>query len=166
MKRLALSVATALGTAAVVYALFPGLVGVVAISILFSHELGHIVAGILAGGEASPPVYIPLGWILLGVSKIKGLSDRSRPWVAMAGPGAGVMMALVLMSIAWWTGNVPLAWMAAAGLVFELYAATFGSDGRKFRAWRKRARHADTTEHTGAEHGGHLGPSPCEPATA
>lgn len=137
MKRLLLSVGSALGTAAVAYALFPPLVGAAAVSILFSHELGHIVVGKVAGGEPSPPYYIPLGWILIGVSKIKGLSATARPWVALAGPSAGALMAAAILSIALWTGNVSLAWVAAAGLVFEIYAGSLGSDGRKFRAWRK-----------------------------
>lgn len=137
-KNIFLSLATALGSAAVAYRFLSPMIAAVIIPVLIIHEVGHIMAGILVGADVSAPIFIPLGIFVLGMTRIRNVSEEFKGLVAIAGPALGYGLALGLLLSAVYSGLHTLTWVCVSAILVELWSATCGSDGRKYRRARRR----------------------------
>lgn len=103
--------------------------------ILSSHELGHALVAKAYGAHPSPPVFVPLGVVTLGMTRIRGMPKNGshRSSVYLAGPVAGFSTSCMLL-----LGLLHSPWLLL-GLVFtasEVYAYLLGSDAKKAKKAR------------------------------
>lgn len=104
--------------------------------VLFAHELGHVLVAFARGANPYPPVFIPLGVITIGITRIPELAElspRHRRYLHLAGPIAGASACFALLPLALWS---QLSLALALLLVSELANGTIGPDGKN---WRKDA---------------------------
>jgi hypothetical protein len=137
LKSAILSISTALGSAAVLYACIPLAPVIVMMAVISTHETGHFAIGSFTGADANLPIFIPFGFFVLGLTRIKKVQDEFKSAVAIAGPMSGAAAALGVMLLALWVGNIPLAVAATTALVYEVWSGTLGSDGRRFRTAKR-----------------------------
>ena len=131
------TIGTAAASAAVLYYFLPIWLGAFMLLVIIAHEFGHVLAAKYLGADAETPIFIPLGPLILGLSKI--ITDQAdiHQFVALAGPLAGAFIALALLVASLLVGFYSGVWAGAWMFSYEAYAITFGSDGKKFRKWRK-----------------------------
>ncbi len=102
---------------------------------LVSHELGHVLVARAYNAQPMPPIFIPLGIVTLGATRIKGMpkNGKQRIGIYQAGPIAGLGTCLMLL--------IPLLntpWLTL-GLLFaasECYSLLLGSDAKRARKAR------------------------------
>ncbi|MEY3697077.1 MAG: hypothetical protein RJA41_727 [Actinomycetota bacterium] len=124
---------TIAASAAVMLVFYPFWLIVMLMAVLIAHELGHFGAAKLLGAKAAMPMFIPLGPLALGATWIPTKENFQIRAISMAGPMAGLLVSVAL-SIAFVLVGSNIGLMFAGGMALrELFAATFGSDGRKFR---------------------------------
>jgi hypothetical protein len=113
--------------------IFPIWAAILVLLVILTHEFAHYFTAHAVGAKPRLPVFVPLGVGVLGVTRIQGLDSQTRRQVAIAGPLAGLSIAIAIAMVALGTGFVEIAVAALLAAGWEGYAATFGSDGRKFR---------------------------------
>jgi hypothetical protein len=131
-----ISIATGLGSAGLLLLFYPPVAAGMAMAVVIAHEYAHYFSAILQGGKPVPPYFIPLGVGVLGITwvrKLPHLSRRSRRYIIFSGPAAGMITATSLLPFAIAYGTPTLVLGVIFMLAFEIYAATFGSDGKKLR---------------------------------
>lgn len=132
-NRWALALAS-LGTAyAINTVFFPAIVVGTFLFVLCVHEFGHYFAAISIGNDAYPPVFIPLGFVTIGIVSAQTDKPHRDRFIAIAGPYAAVMCSAALTAFAIMCGWITLAYVGAFALACELWAITFGGDGRRHR---------------------------------
>lgn len=138
-KQAALSIASAAGTAAVLYAFYP-LVAVVAITlVLITHEGGHVIAATATGTKSSLPVFVPASVVAFGFTIVVKSRGLRRFLIYASGPLSGLLAALGLMFLGWVMAIANLVRIGAALTFWESASLTVGGDGRKMRAaWTER----------------------------
>lgn len=134
-----LAIGSAAGTAMLMYAIVGLPVSVLITAALIAHETGHALLARFSGAKTWPPIFVPLGIGAVGLTRVERLDDRFRSAVALAGPLAGLatvaLLGVLSVMLSAESLILPLLILVAA----EIYAATLGSDGRKFRHARSRA---------------------------
>ena len=102
-------------------------------SILLFHELAHYLTAL--GVEAKPelPFFIPLGIVMIGVTRVRELRVRHVPLVALSGPIVGTFLSIFALSLGLVLKSPRLVLGSSCSLMFEVYGGTFGSDGSKAR---------------------------------
>ena len=133
-KQAAISVASAAGTAAVLYAFFPLIVVGAVLIVLLAHEGGHVVGAMATGTGHSLPVFIPLGVMAFGITVVQKSSIVRRVIIYANGPLAGLIGSVALAFLGWWLALAALIRTALVLSVWELASITIGSDGQKIRA--------------------------------
>lgn len=124
---------TIAASAAIMMVFYPYWLMVMVLAVLIAHELGHFGAAKLLNAKTALPMFIPLGPLALGATWIPTKDMKKIRAIAMAGPMAGLLVS-VAMSIAFiLVGSTVGVWFAGGMAARELFAATFGSDGKKFR---------------------------------
>lgn len=124
---------TVAASAAIMLVFYPTWLMVMLLAVLIAHELGHFGAAKLLSTKTALPMFIPLGPLAVGATWIPTKDLKKIRVISMAGPMAGGLVS-VAMLIAFLLSGTPLgAWLAGSMAVRELFAATLGSDGRKFR---------------------------------
>lgn len=113
--------------------LFPIWAVLLILLVIVTHEFAHYLTAHAVGAKAEMPIFVPLGFGVLGITRIRGLNQATRRQVAIAGPIAGMSVALAVALCAVLAGFPAVAVAALCAGGYEAYAATFGSDGRKFR---------------------------------
>lgn len=107
-----------------------------AILVLFTHELAHYYTAKKHGAHPTLPIFIPLPFIAIAFTKIKGLSNKSKMKVAISGPLVGFSTAvlLILFNIIFnFTSYVPLFILALGEVLFNI----IGTDGSKYRSAKR-----------------------------
>lgn len=137
IKHSLLSIASLFVTVGVSYLVFPHMTTLMVLAVLIMHEFGHYIMGWASGGDAYMPLFIPFIIFTVGITRIKNLKEEFKPIVAIAGPLLGSAVALALMFLALAIGESVIALFMLGTLGFELFAATVGSDGKRFRKTRK-----------------------------
>jgi len=128
--------------AAINYSIINSPLVLLAIFVIFAHELAHYYTAKLYTSDVTPPIFLPLPFILLAFVKAKGLSHKHKMKVSLAGPLTGfIVLSLIILlnSIYTFVSQIPLITMLLAELVFNY----FGIDGKKYRT-AKRNIHAST----------------------
>ncbi len=124
---------TIAASAAVMLVFYPYWLMVMLLAVLIAHELGHFGAAKLLNTKAALPMFIPLGPLAVGATWIPTKDSAKIRAIAMAGPLAGTLVS-VAMLVAFLLAGIPLGAWFAGGMAFrEVFAATLGSDGRKFK---------------------------------
>lgn len=138
-KQALLTVGSAAGTAAVLYAFYP-IVAVLAIcTVLIAHEGGHVLAAWATGTPSALPIFVPASVIAFGFTIMVKSRGLRRFLIYASGPLSGLLAALALMFLGWWMAIVNLVRIGAALTFWEGASLTVGSDGRKMRAvWTER----------------------------
>jgi hypothetical protein len=119
-------------TAAVNYTIIHSPLVPVFIAVLLAHELGHYFAAKLHGAKPRTPIFLPIPFIMVAITKISKLTNRQKKDTAFYGPFTGFMTALffiVANFIFNFTSYIPLIALATGEVVFNY----FGSDGKKYR---------------------------------
>lgn len=107
-----------------------------AILVLLTHELAHYFTAKKYGAQPILPIFIPLPFIAIAFTKIKGLSNRSKMKVALSGPVVGFTTALLLILsniIFNFTSYLPLITLAIGEVLFNI----IGTDGSKYRSAKR-----------------------------
>jgi energy-converting hydrogenase Eha subunit A len=122
--------------AAVNYSIIHNPIVFIFILVLLVHELGHYFAAKQQKAKPSLPIFIPLPFIAIGITKIKNLNPKSKAKVSIAGPFAGALSAflLLLLNLIYnYTSNFLLIFL----LLSEIILNYIGSDGIKYRQYRR-----------------------------
>ena len=122
--------------AAINYTLIQSPFVFIAIIVLLSHELAHYFMAKKSGAEVKLPIFLPLPFIAVAITKAKGLSNRSKMKVALSGPIVGFITALLLIVVNFIfniVSPIPLVALAAGEIVFNF----IGNDGKKYRSSKK-----------------------------
>lgn len=142
MFEAAVTVVSAAATAAVLYYLLPFWLGLMILTVLILHEFGHYFAAYLQRQVPDLPIFIPLVFTVFGMTRVHGMPmDERGQIILLWGPLVGLLAAIAFLIAAIIIAEIGSAMFIAAVwmIVFQLYSATLGSDGRKF--WRiRRAR--------------------------
>lgn len=130
------TVASLSALAAINYSIIHSSFVFIAILVLFAHELGHYFIAKKEGASPSLPIFIPLPFIAIGLTRIKGLSNKSKMKVSLSGPLFGILttaVILLLNIILSFTSNVLLVSLIIGEILFNY----IGSDGKKYRQAKK-----------------------------
>lgn len=73
--------------------------------LLFIHEAGHWIASRAVGIHASSPLFIPFVGALIRLKQVP-VNAKMEANIAVAGPAAGTLSALVLLALFFWTDNI------------------------------------------------------------
>ena len=107
-----------------------------AILVLLAHELGHYFISKKEGASPSLPIFLPLPFIAIGITRIKNLSLKSKKKVSFSGPAFGFLTAFILflLNIVFsFTSSFLLASLMLGEIVFNY----IGTDGKKYRHAKK-----------------------------
>lgn len=104
--------------------------------VLLAHEFGHVFVAWRRGGDVEPPLFITLGIVTFGITRIKNLPEmptHDKVSIINAGPLCGMLTAALLTVTALLLWGPGLARVYALTMPAELYSATLGSDGKARR---------------------------------
>lgn len=96
--------------------------GIILISVLFVHEMGHVVAARRVGVKVSAPYFIPfMGAVIL--ADRADLKGEKHSIMAAGGPLFGTLLAAMCLAIYWLTGSdfKPMLVAAAIGAIINLF---------------------------------------------
>lgn len=130
------TIGSAAASAAFLYYFLPAWIGMFLLAVVIAHEFGHVVIAQMLGADPDPPIFIPFGILVLGISRIREQTPEIGQFIALAGPLCGASMAFTLLIFSLLTWNVPAIIASLWFLGWELFNLTIGSDGKKFRKWR------------------------------
>lgn len=135
---------TAAATAAVLWWFVPLWLACTILSVVIAHEFGHYFSAVLQGDSAYLPFFIPLGIGVLGGTWIDDDPEHGMR-NALVGPAVGLFIALAVAVSAALVGFWPAFWAGCWMVLFQLYAVTFGSDGRKYKRFKRAYAEAQGT---------------------
>lgn len=118
---------------------FPLWLAMVVMGTAVAHELGHMYAARQIGYAPRTPFFVPFLFMIWSGTHIPGIEKNPADvmTVAVAGPTAGIAAAgLALCAGIIWAFPA-MAWAGFWMLAFQVYAVTFGSDGRRYRRAQK-----------------------------
>lgn len=96
--------------------------GIILITVLFVHEMGHVVAARRVGIKVSAPYFIPfMGAVIL--ADREDLKGEKHSYMAAGGPFFGTILAGLCLAAYWATGSQykPILAAAAVGVVLNLF---------------------------------------------
>jgi Flp pilus assembly protein TadB len=100
------------------------------------HEYGHYIFGKSSGGKATHPLFLPVPYLIIGLTNIKNIDREHQPVVALSGMFAGLSF-LVLLSLFNVVFNFVNPLMIVVMILFEFLFNYFGFDGKKYRNSRR-----------------------------
>jgi hypothetical protein len=130
------TVASLSALAAVNYSIINNSFVFIAILVLLCHELGHYFIAKKEGASPSLPIFFPLPFVAIAITRIKNLSLKSKKKVSISGPIFGFITALILflLNIVFsYTSSIMLLSLMFGELVFNY----IGTDGKKYRHAKK-----------------------------
>ena len=130
------TLASLISLAAVNYAIIHNSFVFIAIIVLLAHELGHYLTAKMKNVEANLPIFIPIPFIAVGITKVDKHSPDQAAAIAMAGPLYGFLttILIILLNLIYqFTSNIPLIFLAITEIVFNY----FGLDGKKYKTARR-----------------------------
>lgn len=131
------TIASLAALAAVNYAIIHNSFVFIAVIVLLAHELGHYFTAKSKNIEVNLPIFIPLPFLGIGLTKVGFQTAEDQQAIAISGPIYGFITALLilLLNILYnFTSNLPIIFLAITELVFNF----IGSDGKKYREARRR----------------------------
>lgn len=136
-KRSAVTLGTAVVSAAVAYGIWSQPTAILGVLMLVSHEYGHYFAGHFSGSEVSPPFFVPLGFMTVGATRIKNISKDAAAKIAMSGAIYGTLSATLAAMILFILGLGHLIPGIAVLIAYEIGWGIVGGDGSKYRAAKR-----------------------------
>jgi hypothetical protein len=99
---------------------------------LLVHELGHYFIAKLAKADVSYPIFIPLPFIGIGITRVRNLLPKHRASVAIAGV---LFSTLFILNVIFnnFIYNLFTISSLSVLLFLELFFNYFGSDGNRYR---------------------------------
>lgn len=135
-----LTVLSLAGLAAVNYTLVHSPIVFLAIAVLFVHEFAHYFTAKRYTKDVTLPFFIPIPFLLIAFTKSSNLTHDQRSKVAIAGPIAGFLVALVF-----YFANLFFRLFSSKTIALIAFFEIFnnliiGSDGRKYRKYKKLSK--------------------------
>jgi len=130
------TLASLIALAAVNYAIIHNSFVFIAIIVLLAHELGHYLTAKMKNVEANLPIFIPIPFIAVGITKVGKHDPDQAAAISMAGPLYGFLttILIILLNLIYqFTSNIPLIFLAITEIVFNY----FGLDGKKYKTARR-----------------------------
>jgi len=134
-------------SAAIMLVFYPYWILIIMLAVLIAHELGHFGAAKLLNTKTALPMFIPLGPLAIGATWIPTKDFSKIRAIAMAGPLAGTLVSAAMLIAFMLVGSTLGALFAGGMAVREIFAATFGSDGRKFRKAKEGTKVVTNVSH-------------------
>lgn len=131
------TVGSAVISTAVTYGIWSSPTAILSGFVLIAHEYGHYFAGHSGGAKVSPPFFVPLGFVTIGATRIKGTKPGAEPKVAISGAIYGSLAILLAMGLLTTAGHKVMIPAVSMLLVYEIGWGILGSDGAKYRAAKK-----------------------------
>ena len=103
------------------------------LGVVVVHEFAHYFTALSDGRKTYLPFFIPFIYGIIGGTRVKGHIPESDMKIALAGPSASALVCAVAIAVFLQSGFMPGVWCATWLLVSQVYAGTFGGDGRKYR---------------------------------
>lgn len=122
--------------AAVNYTIIHSNIVFIIIFVLLAHELGHYLTAKKYNADVSLPIFIPLPFLAIGITKVKNISKEGSMHTAINGPIFGFIASLFFLFINLifkFTSNFSLIVIALSEIILNY----FGSDGSKYRKAKK-----------------------------
>jgi len=130
------AVSVVVGSSLVVY-LLPIEFAVISLIVLFFHELAHYLSALAVGAKPIFPIFIPLGFMIIGLTRIKKINPKFIPGIALSGPIVGAMLSSMALVLGIVLNSSLVVLGAGISLVCEVFSGTIGSDGSIARKWAK-----------------------------
>lgn len=124
------------GVAAINYTILHNPLVLLILLVLLAHELGHYFAAKINNAKPYLPVFLPLPFLVIGITRVKNLTTKGKRDVALFGPLVGSLTALLLIilnGILKFTSTIPLVLLLFGEIVFNY----FGSDGLRYRKFNR-----------------------------
>lgn len=135
-KEVFVALASALGTAGVMYAIWGTVFVLISFLVVAIHELGHILAAKKYDADVGYTFFIPLVLGILGATQITNIPKDKAGIIAIAGPIFGLVVALAMLAIVIAFGFTALFVPMITLVAFELFNLFLGSDAKKYRKAR------------------------------
>jgi hypothetical protein len=132
----AYSIMSLAAVAAINYSIIHNTFVFICVIVLLAHELGHYFAAKINKGIPKLPIFLPLPFIAIALTKITELDPKGIQQTAFYGPFAGFLAAVTFLLfnlILNFTSSISLIMLAISEIVFNY----IGSDGAKYRRARK-----------------------------
>jgi hypothetical protein len=100
--------------------------------VLLVHEIGHYLVGKYYKADVKYPIFIPLPFLGIGITKVKNLKDEHNPSVALAGilfSLSYLFLLIITNQIVMMFSTLPLIAIAFSEFFFNY----FGLDGIKYK---------------------------------
>jgi len=126
------TIASLAALAAINYAVIHNTFVFIAIIVLLAHELGHYLTANIKNVEANLPIFVPLPFVAIGITKVGKHDHKQAASIAISGPIYGFITTLLILLfnlIFQFTSNIPLILLAITEIVFNY----FGIDGKKYK---------------------------------
>jgi hypothetical protein len=126
------TVASLAALAAINYAVIHNSFVFIAIIVLLAHELGHYLTAKIKNIDANLPIFIPIPFLAIGVTKVGKHDPYETASIAISGPIYGFLtciLILLLNLIFQFTSSIPLIFLAITEIIFNY----FGTDGKKYK---------------------------------
>lgn len=133
-KQVLLSVGSAAGAAMLASIFVAPVIVAYIMGILIVHEYGHYWAALLGGAEPELPIFLPLGVLVIGMTRTRKVSHQLRKTIAGAGPSAALYVTGTLAILGVLLAAPLLITLGSIGVATECIVFIFGSDGRIIRA--------------------------------
>lgn len=131
------TIASLAALAAINYAIIHNSFVFIAVIVLLAHELGHYFAARIKNIKVNLPIFIPLPFLGIGLTKIGHQNPIDQKCISISGPIYGFITAvlILLLNILYnFTSNLPIIFLALTELVFNF----IGSDGKRYREAKRR----------------------------
>jgi len=100
--------------------------------IMFAHELGHYFIAKMHDGSPRLPIFLPIPFLLVAITKTTKLNKKGIKNTALHGPVVGFLSTLLIFLY-----NIMFGFMSSTPLIFmmlnESLLNIIGSDGAKYR---------------------------------
>lgn len=132
IKSLFLTIGSAAALAGINYTIIHSPFVLIMTFVLLVHEIGHYLIGKFYKADVKYPIFIPLPFFAIGITRIKNLKDEHKPSVALAGIlfSLSYLFLLILTNqISMMFSTLPLFAIAFSEFFFNY----FGLDGLKYK---------------------------------
>lgn len=124
-------------TAAINYTIIHNSFVFIVLCVLIAHELGHFFSAKKYKGNPKFPIFVPLPFVAIAITKVSKMTDEGILATSFYGPFVGFVTSIILLLLNFlfnFIPTVPLMVLATTEVIFNY----FGSDGSKYRKAKRR----------------------------
>jgi len=126
--------------------LLPRWLALTIVGVTLIHEMGHYFQGHRLKARPWLPYFVPAVYFLFAGTYIDEEDPGINAQISLVGPAMGIAASLAFMLGYWMAGFMPGVYACGWLLTFQVWAGTFGSDGRNYRRLRAEERTAARPE--------------------